>query len=45
MGLNAITDKSTSVINHKLFLYAAKNLPALVIDCANFADPTVFILK
>ena len=39
MGLIGIQGNSESAINRKLLLYASQHLPALIIDCANAANP------
>jgi hypothetical protein len=45
MSLIGITGKSTDTINRALVLYAGSNLPSLVVDCANCANPHAFYPK
>jgi hypothetical protein len=42
MALNAFVFNDWQKVNQTLFYHAAKHLPAIVIDCANFADPHRF---
>ena len=39
MALIGVIGDSGSYVNRKLLLYASKNTPSLVIDCANAANP------
>lgn len=42
MGLRVLVASSSEVVNHTLIVHAAEHLPALVVDCANCADPHRF---
>ncbi len=40
--MTLLTIISGASLNHKMIMYAAKKAPALIIDCANSADPHAF---